>query len=119
MFVISALASGKHTAAEVEAGLLRVLGQVARRGVTNAELAQARTAIETGTMMSLQRVGARANLLQRYNLYKGDPNWLAKDLMRYRKANRRSVKAAAQRLVKDKGRVVIHVLPQTAKGGAR
>lgn len=118
MFVISALASGKHTAAEVEAGLLKVLRQVARRGVTVAELARARTVIETGTMMSLQRVGARANLLQRYNLYKGDPNWLAKDLLRYRKASRRSVKAAARRLVKDKGRVVIHVLPQTAKGGA-
>ncbi len=120
MFVISALAGGKHTADEVEKGLLRVLSQVARRGVTRAELARARTVIETHTMMSLQRVGARANLLQRYNLYKGDPGWLAKDLLRYRKATRRSVQAAAKRLIKDKGRVVIHVLPPAAsKGGAK
>jgi len=120
MFVVSAMASGKHTAAEVEAGLLGVLGQVALRGVTGAELSRARTVIETGTMMSLQRVGARANMLQRYNLYKGDPGWLGQDLLRYRKATRRSVQAAARSLVKDKGRVVIHVLPLVPpSGGAR
>ncbi len=120
MFVISALADGKHTAQEVETGLLKVLAEVARRGITRAELSRARTIIETGTMMSLQRLGAKANLLQRYNLYRGDPGWLEKDLARYRKATRRSVQAAARRLVKDKGRVVIHVLgKKRPQGGAR
>ncbi|MFH2007272.1 MAG: pitrilysin family protein [bacterium] len=110
MFVISALASGEHTAQEVEAGLLSVLQRVAQRGVTAAELKRAKTIQETDTFRALQKVGAKANLLQSYNLYTGNPGYLGRDLARYRLATRNAVQAAARRLVNDQGRVIIHVL---------
>jgi predicted Zn-dependent peptidase len=110
-FVISALSAGKATAQDLEDALWAELGRVAKRGVTRAELARARNVQETQMMRSLQTLTARADQLQAYNLFAGDPGYLGKDLARYRKITPRDLQRAAQGLVQAKGRVVIHVVP--------
>jgi len=132
-FVITGLAAGDHTAAQVEKALWAELLRVARRGVTRAELARARTVIETQLFRGLQTLSGRADQLQAYNLFAGDPGYLPKDLARYRRVRPRDLKRMAARLVKARGRVVIVVSPRTpakkaapgskatraTKGGAR
>lgn len=104
--------------AEIEAVLGEVLEQVREQGITEGELQAARAGLEADFLRGLQRLdgfGGPANLLNRYNLFLGDPGWLENDLKRIRDCSLESTQQTARAWLGPRQRAVLHVVP--AAGG--
>ncbi|CAN5680399.1 pitrilysin family protein [soil metagenome] len=103
--------------AKIEAIVDEELGRLAHDGPTSAELKARQTQVELGTLASLQSVMSRADKLNEYEYYFGEPDSLKRDLERYRNAGTGAVKAAAGMLKPD-ARLIIQVLPEETARGA-
>ncbi len=119
VFAIEAIARPGVSTDKLLAEIDAVLDEVREKGVTAEEVRRSRNKIETGLVSGLQSVGGfggKANLLQTYNHYLGDPGFVGADLARYDAVTPAMVQALAQdSLAKDK-RVVLHAVPPSAKG---
>ena len=87
-----------------------------------AELEQARNTIETGIIGGLERLGGFggvADRLNMYNHYLGTPDYLEKDILRYRAVTPATALAFAKQYLAPNARVVVHAVPgQPAATGA-
>jgi zinc protease len=109
LFQIEATAKPGVKPEELEKAIEDELAAVQTHGVTQAEVERARNTIETRTIQGLQRLGGfggKADLLNQYNHYTGDPGYLAKDLARYDSATTASVQKLAQALTANSRAVV-------------
>ncbi|HZI03913.1 MAG TPA: pitrilysin family protein [Archangium sp.] len=91
-----------------------VLEEVRRGGMTQQELDRARTRFETQMLAGLQSVGGiggKADVLQSYNHYQGDPGYLDEDLARYDAVTADRVRDFAREYLKPDARVVLHAVP--------
>ncbi|MCY1083554.1 M16 family metallopeptidase [Archangium lansingense] len=91
-----------------------VLEEVRRGGMTQQELDRARTRFETQMLAGLQSVGGfggKADVLQSYNHYQGDPGFLGEDLARYDAVTADKVRDFAREYLKPDARVVVHAVP--------
>jgi predicted Zn-dependent peptidase len=114
VFEITATAKPGHTGDELLKVIDEELAKLRTGGVTDAELSRARTSIVADTMFDLERSSSRANRLNTYAHYIGDPNYLAKDVARTTTATTTSVADAARTWLKEKDRVVTIVTPNKA-----
>lgn len=112
VFEITATARSGHTAEELLKVIDEELAKLRSGGVTDAELSRARTSIVADTMFDLERSSSRANRLNSYAHYVGDPNYLAKDIARTTTASTTGVAEAARTWLKEKERVVTLVTPK-------
>jgi predicted Zn-dependent peptidase len=115
VFEIVATAKPGHTADELLKVIDEELATLRKTGVTDAELGRAKTSILADNVFEIERSSARANRLNNYNHYVGDPSYLAKDMERTTRATPDSVVGAARTWLKEKERVVTMV---TAKKDA-
>jgi zinc protease len=95
---------------EVEA----VLEEVRKNGVTAEELHRARTRYDTRMLSGLESVGGfggKADVLQNYNHFVGEPSYLAQDLARYQAVSPEDVKRFALEQLRPDARVVLHAVP--------
>jgi zinc protease len=114
-FTITATAAPGCGLDVVEAALDRELAKLLKDGIGADELKPAVTRTEAGFIRGLERVGGfggKADRLNRYNLYTGDPGYLPRDLERYRAATAASVAEWARRCLGFDNRAVLHILPQ-------
>ena len=111
VFEIVATAKPGHTAEELLKVIDEELAKLRTGGVTDGELARAKTSILADSVFEIERSSARANRLNSYNHYVGDPSWLQKDLARTNKATAESVATTARTWLKEKDRVVTLVTP--------
>ncbi|NMO20314.1 insulinase family protein [Pyxidicoccus fallax] len=91
-----------------------VLEEVRRNGVTAEEIQRARTRFDTRMLAGLQAVGGfggKADVLQSYNHFVGDPNYIAKDLARYETVTPQAVKQFARDMLPNNARVILHAVP--------
>lgn len=72
------------------------------------------TSTESGVIWGLERLMTRADLLQRYNHYTGDPGFLSKDLDRARKTTPEAIRATAAKYLRNDNRVELMVRPAGA-----
>ena len=82
-------------------------------GLTQRELDRARHHLETSTIDSIQSVGGfggKADRLNHYFFYTGDPGYLAADLQRYEKLTVDSVRASLKSTT-DHPRITLSVVP--------
>ena len=82
------------------------MGDEMERGVAQAE---------AHFMYRLQTVGGfggKSDQLNAYNVFRGDPDFFAADLARYRDATRDSVRAAARDYLAFDRRVLLSVVPR-------
>ncbi|HVH42691.1 MAG TPA: pitrilysin family protein [Labilithrix sp.] len=105
-FEIVATAKPGHTAEELLKVIDEELAKLHTGGVTDAELARAKTSILADGVFEIERSSARANRINSYNHYVGDPGYLAKDMARTTNATPTSVAGAARAWLKEKDRVV-------------
>ncbi len=94
-----------------------VLDEVRRQGVSASDLNQARTRFETQMLAGLQSVGGfggKADTLQTYNHYLGDPGHLVADLERYDAVTPEAVRDFARDFLAPTARVVLHAVPTAA-----
>lgn len=115
VFEIVATAKPGHTAEELLKVIDEELAKLRANGVDAAELSRAKTSILSSSVFEIERSSARANRLNSYNHYVGDPSWLEKDMARTTTATPESVAKVARTWLKEKDRVVTLV---TAKKDA-
>jgi zinc protease len=91
-----------------------VLEEVRKNGVTAEELNRARTRYDTRMLSGLESVGGfggKADVLQNYNQFVGEPSYLAQDLARYQAVSQEDVKRYANEQLRPDARVVLHAVP--------
>ena len=114
MFQIEATARPGHTAEELEKAIDDELTAMRAQAPATNEVEMARNTIETNIIGGLERLGGFGGIADRlnsYNHYLGTPDYLQKDIQRYRAVT----PAAVQTFVRDQlgasARVVLHAVP--------
>ncbi len=107
---------------ELEREVRRTLESVASDGVETRELERARNQLETEFVDGLQEMIEKADRLNLYAYYTGDPGYVAEDLARYRRLEPADVMDAVRRYLVEAPAVVLSVVPRgrrdLAAGGA-
>ncbi len=112
MFEITATARQGHTPDELLKLIDEELAKLRTGGVTDPELARAKTSFATDIIFDLERSSARANRLNTYVHYVGNADFLAKDLAKTNDATVATVAGAARTWLKEKERVIALVTPK-------
>ncbi len=95
------------------------LEDIRKRGVSADEVKRAQNRAETLSVSILQAVGGlggKADTLQTYNHYLGNPGMLAQDLARISAVTPAEVQAFVQSELRPDRRVVLHAVPAPAQG---
>ncbi|NTX05940.1 MULTISPECIES: pitrilysin family protein [Myxococcus] len=95
-----------------------VLEDIRRNGITPEEIQRARTRYDTRTLAGLQSIGGfggKADVLQNYNHFVGEPSYVAQDLARYETVTPESVKLFARDTLRPDARVILHAVPPARK----
>jgi zinc protease len=85
--------------------------RIAEQGVTERELARARTSYETGFLDRLASVNQKADLLNAYNYLAGAPDFVQRDAARYRAVTAADVQRVARAYLRQP-KVVLTVVPE-------
>jgi zinc protease len=107
IFDVQAFARPGHTAPELQTAIDAELDRFAAEGPTEAEVERARNQIERSMYQSLQKVVGRADTLNMYNQYTGDPGYLPKDIERYAAVTPAGVQRAVRAHLRKDARVVV------------
>ena len=111
VFQIVATARPGHTVEELEAAIQVEIDSLVKSGPTSPELQATKSVLFTQMLTQIEGLGGLADLLNHYNHYIGDPDYLNKDLARYEAVTAAGVKDfIATYLARDK-RSVVQVLP--------
>lgn len=116
-FAVIATARPEASLAEIEKLIDAEIQRLAKSGPTQAELDRARTKQEFQYVSGLERIGGfggKADLLNQYNTFLGDPDGFERDLGRYRKATVQSVQAAVGRWLDNGNRLLVRFHPETS-----
>ena len=115
--------------AAAESSLVDELARLARGGVTEAELAKAKTIRLAAYWRSLKTIDGKAEALGDYDTFRGDYRKLFTAPDRYGRVTRAAIQAAARRIFDAKNRTIGVLIPEEepkaetggagAKGGAR
>ncbi|MCL2723234.1 MAG: insulinase family protein [Polyangiaceae bacterium] len=111
VFEIVATARPGHSADELLKVIDEELDKFRKSGIEDAELARAKTSTLADNIFDLERSSSRANRLNTYSHYVGDPNYLARDMARTTDATTVGVVDAARSWVKAQDCVVTLVTP--------
>jgi zinc protease len=101
--------------AKLEAETQAVLDAIVKEAPSEKEVERARNQLTTNMVTALQLIGGfsgRAEMLNRYNQYLGNPDYFAKDIDRYRAVTPDSVHALAKSLLSPTQRVVVVTVPE-------
>lgn len=115
-FVISTTAMEGVSAEELEKAVREEVASLGRAPASAAEMERLKNQFETDFLGKLESLRERAEALNRYDHYTGSPDYLAKDLARFREATAAGLQATATRWLAPENAAVIVVLPE---GGAR
>jgi zinc protease len=110
-FEITATAKPGHTPEELLTAIDTELAKLEDRAMSDAELMRARAAFLAHEAFGLERVGSRAELLNTYVHYLGDPGYLPKDVARYEATTPAGVRDVARAWLLPGKRVVAFVRP--------
>ena len=112
-FQIQATARPGHTPEEIEAAINEELQALRTNPPSPSEIERARNTIETQIISRLEGLGGFggvADRLSQYNHFLGTPEYLQKDIERYRAVTPASVQAFARDQLQPNMRVVVHAV---------
>ena len=114
-FLLASTAAPGRSLTEIAAIIDREIQRIADEGPTGDEIERGLAQAEAHFMYRLQTVGGfggKSDQLNTYNVFRGDPDFFAADLSRYRDATRESVRAAAREYLAFDQRVLLSVVPR-------
>ena len=109
-FQIDATARPGHTAEELEQAINEELEALRTKPVEQREIDQARNTIETRAITRLENVNGVANMLNSYNHFLKTPDYLQKDIERYRAVTPAAVTAFARDYLQPNTRAVVYAV---------
>jgi zinc protease len=127
LFTFFVTVSPERGLAAAESSLFDELSRVARDGVTEAEVAKAKTLRLAAYWRSLKTIDGKADALGNYEVFRGDYRKLFTAPDRYARVTRREIQAAARRIFDARNRTIGHLIPDdtveaatrdAAKGGS-
>ncbi len=116
-FVVIATARPGADLGEIERTVTAEIARLAKEGPTQAELDRARTKLEFDFVSGLERIGGfggKADRLNQYATFLGDPGRFDWDLARYRAVTVESLKSAVGRWLDTPNRLLIRFHPETS-----
>jgi zinc protease len=116
MFTITVTGKQGGDLAKLEAETQKVLEEIQKVPPSAAEVARARNLLTTRMVAQLQTLGGfggKADMLNRYNQYVGDPGYFAQDLQRYDTVTAESLQTLAKNLLDPTHRAVVITVPKT------
>jgi len=119
-FVVQLTARPGASLPEIEKLATEELAKLAKQGPTAAELARAKNKQEYDMVSGLERIGGfggKADRLNQYNTFLGDPDKFEADLARYRVATREGVKKAVARWLATPNRAIVRFHPENVGRG--
>jgi predicted Zn-dependent peptidase len=125
-FQITITAARGHTLDEIRPLVSDILGQMRQQGPTAEEVERAVRNIIAGRLRTVERIGGfggKADQLNNYEIFLGDPGYLPKDIARYRAVTPRSAQAFAKQFLVPMDHIELDVVPAPGKtasvGGER
>ncbi len=116
-FQVSAVAQAGKDTQDLLPLVQAALDDLKAKGPTVEEVERAKRKIVASMVRNVESIGGahggRADLLNQYQTYLGDPGWLAKDLARYRAVTPEAVKAFARKHLPDDRRIELTTVPKT------
>ncbi len=112
-FTIEVTGRPGHTIEELETAVNEELGRIRKEVPDALELERARNTIEAQIVEGLETFGGfggKADRLNSYEHYVGNPGYLQEDILRYRRVSAASVRNFAERYLRDEARVVVHAV---------
>src|SRR5262249_23109335 len=95
-----------------------ILLDVQQKGVTAREVERAKRNIIANRLRTVERIGGfggKADLLNNYQVFVGDPGYLPRDIARYRAVTPQSVHAFAVKFLGAGERIELDVVPAPKK----
>ena len=120
-FCITATAAPGHEVDELERVIGNELAALADAGPDAGEIERCLTQVEAQFVYGLQTVGGfsgRSDQLNAYNVYTGDPGFMAQDRARYREVTADRVRDLAGTQLTGGGRVALSIVPRGGAGRA-
>jgi zinc protease len=121
-FDIAATVKAGHDVSELQPLIQAEIDRIKKEGPTAAEVARAQRkfiAQKIRQVEALGGFGGKADILNMYQTYLGDPGYLAKDLARYRAVTPDAVKAFANKYLTDDKRLELTILPAHKQASAK
>ncbi len=111
---ISAVPKDGKTPADQLAAIQAVIDDVKKNGPTAAEVERVKRKVIASSVRSLELIGGfggKADILNRYETFVGDPGYLTQELVRYRAVTPEAVKAFANKYLLDDRRIELTTVP--------
>jgi zinc protease len=99
---------------DVEAEVRAAIASFEDRGVTQEDIDKFKSSYESSTIQSLTSVQGKGSSLASYQTFENNPNYIAKDLERYRNVTVEDVKRVYEQYIKGKNCVVLSYVPEGA-----
>jgi zinc protease len=112
MFQIMATAKPGVSPEKLIAAITEEVSRLSKAPPAAPELERAQNAHESSFLNSLESVLSRAIALAEYDVLARDPDYLGKDLARYRAVTAAQVREAAAKYLKPTSRVVLTIQPE-------
>jgi zinc protease len=123
-FQIVATARSGHTLAEIEKVIQDEINKIKSEAPTKREMERTTNQIESSYIDQLENIGSfggKADMLNNYYYYTGNPDYFNEDLARYFAIDGSDISTITQTYLKDNARVVLSVVPigkqELASGG--
>lgn len=118
LFVVDAMARPGEPLAEIERIVTAEIAGLAKNPPTQEEVDRAKVKREYAFVSGLEGIGGfggKADLLNMYNTYRGDPAGFDEEIERYHAVTAAGVRAAVARWLDTPNRLLIHFRPETAE----
>jgi zinc protease len=119
-FQITVTAARGHTLQEILPVVEQIVGELQDQGPTKEEVDRAVRNIVAGKLRTVERIGGfggKADLLNLYETFLGDPGYLPRDIARYRAVTPQAVQDFAQKFLVPQRHIELDVMP-AARAGA-
>jgi len=104
-------ASGK-TLADIEKVIRDSLVEFEERGVQDDDLAKVKASMEASFIFGLQSVSGKVSTLAANQTFKGDPNYIEKDIARYANVTKADVMRVFKKYIKGQHGVIMSIVPK-------
>ena len=117
-FVVQATARPDVTLSQIEEVITAEIARLAKEGPTADEVERAKTKYESEFISGLERIGGfggKADILNQYNTYLGDPGMIDADLARYRAVTPADVQRVVARWLDTRNRILLRFHPEKSE----
>jgi zinc protease len=114
-FYIIATARQGVTLSQLEKVIQDEIDKIKNENPQTRELQRVKNQFESDFVRQLEIVGRKANQLNEYYFYTGNPDYSNEDLQRYKAISENDISSAARKYLKNDSRVIMSIVPEGKK----